>query len=77
MLENILVNASKLIDSSMKNMAMQKAVWNLAETDVIEVISKPNLMDMKAAMSPKGNKSLLSVKMEGEDYILRVRRSAV
>ncbi|MCX2533693.1 hypothetical protein OQ486_09410 [Plesiomonas shigelloides] len=72
LLENILVNASKLIDSSMKNMAMQKAVWNLAETDVIEVISKPNLMDMKAAMSPKGNKSLLSVKMEGEDYILRV-----
>ncbi|WP_435130930.1 LPD38 domain-containing protein [Plesiomonas shigelloides] len=72
LLENILVNASKLIDSSMKNMAMQKAVWNLAETDVIEVISKPNLMDIKAAMSPKGNKSLLSMKMEGEDYVLRI-----
>ncbi|WP_039045379.1 LPD38 domain-containing protein [Plesiomonas shigelloides] len=72
LLENILVNASKLIDSAMKNMAMQKAVWNLAETDVIEVISKPNLMDIKAAMSPKGNKSLLSMKMEGEDYVLRI-----
>ncbi|MGL5399517.1 MAG: hypothetical protein ACRDA1_04100, partial [Plesiomonas shigelloides] len=72
LLENILVNASKLIDSSMKNMAMQKAVWNLAETDVIEVISKPNLMDIKAAMSPKGNKSMLSMKMEGEDYVLRI-----
>ena len=70
MLENIFQTTSKLIDSSMKNMAAQKVVYNLADTDLIEVVTKPNMLDIKAAVQNKQN--LMIVKMEGENYLIRV-----
>lgn len=69
-LENIFQTTSKLIDSSMKNMAAQKVVYNLADTDLIEVVTKPNMLDIKAAVQNKQN--LMIVKMEGENYLIRV-----
>ncbi|WP_324052498.1 LPD38 domain-containing protein [Aeromonas dhakensis] len=69
LLENIFTSTSKLIDASMKNMAAQKTVWNLADTGLIEVVAKPNMMDWRAL---KNGKDLITVKLEGEDYMVRV-----
>lgn len=69
LLENIFTSTSKLIDASMKNMAAQKTVWNLAETGIIEVIPKPNKMDYQALANSKDR---IMVKLEGEDYMIRV-----
>ncbi|MGL6407485.1 LPD38 domain-containing protein [Aeromonas veronii] len=69
LLENIFTSTSKLIDASMKNMAAQKTVWNLADTGIIEVVAKPNMMDWRAL---KNGKNLITVKLEGEDYMIRV-----
>ncbi len=69
LLENIFTSTSKLIDASMKNMAAQKTVWNLADTGIIEVVAKPNMMDWRAL---KNGKDLITVKLEGEDYMIRV-----
>lgn len=69
LLENIFTSTSKLIDASMKNMAAQKTVWNLADTGAIEVVAKPNMMDWRAL---KNGKDLITVKLEGEDYMIRV-----
>ncbi|MCF5912046.1 LPD38 domain-containing protein [Aeromonas veronii] len=69
LLENIFTSTSKLIDASMKNMAAQKTVWNLADTGIIEVIPKPNMMDWRAL---KNGKNMIAVKMEGEDYMIKV-----
>ncbi len=69
LLENIFSSTSKLIDASMKNMAAQKTVWNLADTGLIEVVAKPNMMDWRAL---KNGKDLIAVKLEGEDYMIRV-----
>ncbi|WP_454010309.1 LPD38 domain-containing protein [Aeromonas sp. Marseille-Q7275] len=69
LLENIFTSTSSLIDASMKNMAAQKTVWNLADTGIIEVVAKPNMMDWRAL---KNGKDLITVKLEGEDYMIRV-----
>lgn len=69
LLENIFTSTSKLIDASMKNMAAQKTVWNLADTGLIEVVAKPNMMDWRAL---KNGKNLITVKLEGEEYMIRV-----
>ncbi len=69
LLENIFTSTSKLIDASMKNMAAQKTIWNLAETGIIEVIPKPNKMDYQALSNSKDR---IMVKLEGEDYMIRV-----
>ncbi|MCQ4052373.1 LPD38 domain-containing protein [Aeromonas sp. SG16] len=69
LLENIFTSTSKLIDASMKNMAAQKTVWNLADTGIIEVVAKPNMMDWRAL---KNGKNLITVKIEGEDYMIKV-----
>ncbi len=69
LLENIFTSTSKLIDASMKNMAAQKTIWNLAETGIIEVIPKPNKMDYQALSNSKNR---IMVKLEGEDYMIRV-----
>ncbi|MGN4997380.1 LPD38 domain-containing protein [Aeromonas sp. 80P] len=69
LLENIFTSTSKLIDASMKNMAAQKTVWNLADTGLIEVVAKPNMMDWRAI---KNGKDLITVKLEGEDYMIRI-----
>lgn len=69
LLENIFTSTSKLIDASMKNMAAQKTVWNLADTGIIEVVAKPNVMDWRAL---NNGKDLITVKLEGEDYMIRV-----
>ncbi|WP_410488417.1 LPD38 domain-containing protein [Aeromonas caviae] len=69
LLENIFTSTSKLIDASMKNMAAQKTIWNLADTGIIEVITKPNKMDYQALANGKDR---IMVKLEGEDYMIRV-----
>ncbi|MEB5773126.1 hypothetical protein MXE95_03225 [Aeromonas caviae] len=69
LLENIFTSTSKLIDASMKNMAAQKTVWNLADTGLIDVVAKPNMMDWRAL---KNGKDLIAIKMDGEDYMIRV-----
>ncbi|MDH1635752.1 LPD38 domain-containing protein [Aeromonas caviae] len=69
LLENIFTSTSNLIDASMKNMAAQKTVWNLADTGIIEVIPKPNKMDYQALANGKDR---IMVKLEGEDYMIRV-----
>lgn len=69
LLENIFTSTSKLIDASMKNMAAQKTVWNLADTGIIEVLPKPNKMDYQALANGKDR---IMVKLEGEDYMIRV-----
>ncbi|CAD7530569.1 hypothetical protein KBAH04_17990 [Aeromonas hydrophila] len=69
LLENIFTSTSKLIDASMKNMAAQKTVWNLADTGLIEVVAKPNMMDWRAL---KNGEDLITVKLEGEDYMIRI-----
>ncbi|WP_242431381.1 LPD38 domain-containing protein [Aeromonas salmonicida] len=69
LLENIFTSTSKLIDASMKNMAAQKTVWNLADTGAIEIVAKPNMMDWRAL---KNGKDLITVKLDGEDYMIRV-----
>ncbi|WP_421323190.1 LPD38 domain-containing protein [Aeromonas veronii] len=69
LLENIFTSTSKLIDASMKNMAAQKTVWNLADTGLIEVIPKPNKIDYQALANGKDR---IMLKLEGEEYMLRV-----
>ncbi|WP_429169028.1 LPD38 domain-containing protein [Aeromonas rivipollensis] len=69
LLENIFTSTSKLIDASMKNMAAQKTVWNLADTGLIDVVAKPNMMDWRTL---KNGKDLIAIKMDGEDYMIRV-----
>lgn len=69
LIENIFTSTSKLIDASMKNMAAQKTVWNLADTGLIEVVAKPSMMDWRAL---KHGKDLITVKLDGEDYMIRV-----
>lgn len=69
LLENIFTSTSKLIDASMKNMAAQKTVWNLADTGIIEVIPKPNKMDYQALANGKDR---IMLKLEGEDYMIRI-----
>ncbi|MFB0774324.1 LPD38 domain-containing protein [Aeromonas salmonicida] len=69
LLENIFTSTAKLIDASMKNMAAQKTVWNLADTGLIDVVAKPNMMDWRAL---KNGKDLIAIKMDGEDYMIRV-----
>ncbi|WP_257621847.1 LPD38 domain-containing protein [Aeromonas hydrophila] len=70
LLENIFTSTSKLIDASMKNMAAQKTVWNLADTGIIEVIPKPNKMDYQALAKGKDR---IMLKLEGEDYMIRIQ----
>lgn len=74
LLENIFTSTSKLIDASMKNMAAQKTVWNLADTGVLDVIAKPNKMDWRAL---KNGKNLIALKLDGEDYMIRVNDPAL
>lgn len=69
LLENIFTSTSKLIDASMKNMAAQKTVWNLADTGIIEVIPKPNKMDYQALANGKDR---IMLKLEGEEYMIKV-----
>ena len=65
LLENIFTSTSKLIDASMKNMAAQKTVWNLADTGIIRRnrIPKPNKMDYQALPMAKDR---IMVKLEGD-----------
>ncbi len=69
-LQNIFTTTSKTIDAAMKNMAAQKVVHNLVETDLITVLEKPNLMEIQAASKNQGNKLL--VKIEGENYVIQI-----
>ncbi|WP_066111379.1 LPD38 domain-containing protein [Gallibacterium salpingitidis] len=82
LLSNIITNATKLIDASVKNDALTKAVVNLADTDVITVIEKPNLIDYRRLEQNKQGKGikdggLAIVKIKGEDYMIEVHDKAL
>lgn len=70
LLSNLISNASKVIDASVKNMAMTKAVTNLVDTQVISEISTPTMMDYRQLNSRNGNK--LMVKLNGEERMFDV-----
>jgi len=46
-IENLFNYVAKSVDASMKNEAMRRAVVNLADTGVLEVIESPNKMDFE------------------------------
>lgn len=70
LLSNLISNASKVIDASVKNMAMTKAVTNLVDTQVISEISTPTMMNYRQLNSRNGNK--LMVKLNGEERMFEV-----
>lgn len=70
LLSNLISNASKVIDASVKNMAMTKAVTNLVDTQVISEISTPTMMDYRQLNNRNGNK--LMVKLNGEERMFEV-----
>lgn len=82
LLSNIITNATKLIDASVKNDALTKAVVNLADTDVITVIDKPNQMDYQRLERNKQGKDiqdggLAKVKIKGQDYLIDIHDKAL
>ncbi|MDA3978596.1 LPD38 domain-containing protein [Gallibacterium sp. AGMB14963] len=82
LLSNIITNATKLIDASVKNDALTKAVVNLADTDVITVIDNSNLMDYRKLMRNKQGKGgndggLAVVKIKGQDYLIDIHDKAL
>lgn len=77
LLGNLISNATKLIDASVKNMAMNKAVINLADTEVISVIENPNMMDYKGIDKFKGDSGKTLVYIGGEQYLIEIHDKAV
>lgn len=82
LLSNIITNATKLIDASVKNDALTKAVVNLADTDVITVIDNPNSIDYRRLMQNKQGKigndgGLAVVKIKGQDYLIDIHDKAL
>ncbi|MDO4698258.1 MAG: hypothetical protein Q4A60_06240 [Pasteurellaceae bacterium] len=76
LLENIVMNATKLIDASVKNAAMTKAVTNLADTGVITLIDNPTYMDWKKLGSNKHGADkdggVAMVRIEGKEQLVRI-----
>ncbi|WP_424408514.1 LPD38 domain-containing protein [Pasteurella sp. PK-2025] len=76
LLENVITNATKLIDASVKNAAMTKAVTNLADTGVITLIENPTYMDWKKLGSSKHGADkdggVALVRIEGKEQMVRI-----
>lgn len=76
LLENVITNATKLIDASVKNLAMTKAVTNLADTGVITLIENPTYLDWKKLGSNKHGADkdggVAMVRIEGKEQLVRI-----
>ena len=76
LLENVITNATKLIDASVKNAAMTKAVTNLADTGVISLIENPTYADWKKLGSNKHGADkdggVAMVRIEGKEQMVRI-----
>lgn len=68
-IENLFNYIAKSVDASMKNEAMRRAVVNLADTGVLEVIDNPNKMDYQRL--GKGQ-DVAKVYMDGKEKLIQV-----
>lgn len=66
-IENLFNYVAKSIDASMKNEAMRRAVVNLADTGVLEVIDSPNKMDFERI-----GKDVVKVFTDGNEQLVKV-----
>ncbi|GKX50630.1 LPD38 domain-containing protein [Budvicia aquatica] len=66
-IENLFNYVAKSVDASMKNEAMRKAVVNLADTGIVDVISNPNAMDYQRL-----GKNVVKVSIDGVESLVQV-----
>ncbi|EOG6956263.1 LPD38 domain-containing protein [Yersinia ruckeri] len=66
-IENLFNYVAKSVDASMKNEAMRRAVTNLADTGVLEVIEAPNKMDFQRI-----GKDVVKVFVDGQEQLVQV-----
>ncbi|WP_145517407.1 LPD38 domain-containing protein [Yersinia mollaretii] len=71
-IENLFNYVAKSIDASMKNEAMRRAVVNLADTDVLEVIESPNAMDYQRV-----GHDVVKVFIDGQQHLVQVNNPAL
>ncbi|HDL8529468.1 TPA: hypothetical protein PXS19_004007 [Yersinia enterocolitica] len=71
-IENLFNYVAKSIDASMKNEAMRRAVINLADTDVVEVIESPNALDYQRL-----GKDAVKVFIDGQQQLVKVNDPAL
>lgn len=66
-IENLFNYVAKSVDASMKNEAMRRAVVNLADTGVLEVIDSPNKMDFERI-----GKDVVKMFVDGQEKLVQV-----
>lgn len=66
-IENLFNYVAKSVDASMKNEAMRRAVVNLADTSMLEVIESPNKMDFERI-----GKDVVKVFTDGKEQLVQV-----
>ncbi len=66
-IENLFNYVAKSVDASMKNEAMRRAVVNLVDTGVLEVIDSPNKMDFERI-----GKDVVKVFTDGKEQLVQV-----
>lgn len=66
-IENLFNYVAKSVDASMKNEAMRRAVVNLADTNMLEVIESPNKMDFERI-----GKDVVKVFTDGKEQLVQV-----
>ncbi|MBL3524113.1 hypothetical protein IM876_15650 [Serratia plymuthica] len=66
-IENLFNYVAKSVDASMKNEAMRRAVVNLADTGVMDVIESPNKMDFERI-----GKDVVKVFTDGKEQLVQV-----
>ncbi|UXD25284.1 hypothetical protein FORC065_2480 [Yersinia enterocolitica] len=71
-IENLFNYVAKSIDASMKNEAMRRAVINLADTGVVEVIESPNMLDYQRL-----GKDVVKVFIDGQQELVKVNDPAL
>lgn len=66
-IENLFNYVAKSIDASMKNEAMRRAVVNLADTGVLDVIDRPNEIDYQRL-----KKDTVKLSIDGKEQLVRI-----
>ncbi len=66
-IENLFNYVAKSVDASMKNEAMRRAVVNLVDTNMLEVIESPNKMDFERI-----GKDVVKVFTDGKEQLVQV-----
>ncbi|CAI2431698.1 LPD38 domain-containing protein [Serratia liquefaciens] len=66
-IENLFNYVAKSVDASMKNEAMRRAVVNLVDTNMLEVIESPNKMDFERI-----GKDVVKVFIDGKEQLVQV-----